>query len=202
MEKSANWRTQSRPAYSHDLKLRIVELASQPDANIAQIARENGVAYNLIFRWLRLWQKEGRVSRRLPATITPSSSPALLPVEVIPEPALPCMPLLRCHIAYTTVTVLSLYHRINFSTQTRASSRVLNPDDGHCGTYSASGTVTQRTHYHCSPRPAMRRRYLQLCQLYLQRLRLHRRAIVRVQHQWMTAYQASHLSTLYSQFVN
>ncbi|PVY74269.1 transposase-like protein [Pectobacterium versatile] len=151
MEKSANWRTQSRPVYSHDLKLRIVELASQPDANIAQIARENGVAYNLIFRWLRLWQKEGRVSRRLPATITPSSSPALLPVEVIPEPALPCMPLLRCHIAYTTVTVLSLYHRINFSTQTRASSRVLNPDDGHCGTYSASGTVTQRTHYHCSP---------------------------------------------------
>lgn len=87
MEKSANWRTQSRPVYPNDFKLHIVELASRPGANFAQIARENGVAYNLVFRWLRLWQKEGRISRRLPATITPSSSPALLPVEVIPEPA-------------------------------------------------------------------------------------------------------------------
>ncbi len=74
MENTANWRTESRTVYSNDFKLRIVELASQPDANVAKIARENGVAHNLIFKWLRMWQNEGRVSRRLPATITPLQS--------------------------------------------------------------------------------------------------------------------------------
>ncbi|HBR6268851.1 TPA: transposase, partial [Klebsiella pneumoniae] len=69
-----------------DFKLRIVEPASQPDANVAKIARENGVAHNLIFKWLRMWQNEGRVSRRLPATITPPSELSLLPVEIVSEP--------------------------------------------------------------------------------------------------------------------
>ncbi|EFH5056689.1 TPA: IS66 family insertion sequence hypothetical protein [Escherichia coli] len=46
----------------------MVELASQPGACVAQIARENGVNDNLLFKWLRLWQNEGRVSRRLPVT--------------------------------------------------------------------------------------------------------------------------------------
>ncbi|KAB3488424.1 IS66 family insertion sequence element accessory protein TnpB, partial [Escherichia coli] len=32
------------------------------------MARENGVNDNVIFKWLRLWQNEGRVSRRLPVT--------------------------------------------------------------------------------------------------------------------------------------
>lgn len=53
---------------------------------MAQIARETGVAHNLVFKWLRLWQKEGRISRRLPATIAPTSSSVLLPVEVISDP--------------------------------------------------------------------------------------------------------------------
>jgi transposase len=87
MEKNTDWRTESRTVYSNDFKLRIVQLASQPDANVAKIARDSGVDHNLIFKWLRLWQKEGRISRRLPATIVTSSSPALLPVEVIPDPA-------------------------------------------------------------------------------------------------------------------
>lgn len=85
MENSADWRTESRTVYSNDFKLRIVELASQPGANVAKIARENGVAHNLIFKWLRMWQHEGRVSRRLPATIAPPSAPSLLPVEIVPE---------------------------------------------------------------------------------------------------------------------
>lgn len=38
MENTANWRTESRTVYSNDFKLRIVELASQPDANVAKIA--------------------------------------------------------------------------------------------------------------------------------------------------------------------
>ncbi|TCQ77478.1 transposase [Raoultella ornithinolytica] len=59
MENSADWRTESRAVYSNDFKLHIVELASQPGANVAKIARENGVAHNLIFKWLRMWQHEG-----------------------------------------------------------------------------------------------------------------------------------------------
>lgn len=86
MENTADWRTESRTVYSNDFKLRIVELAFHPGANVAKIARENGVAHNLIFKWLRMWQNEGRVSRRLPATIVPPSAPSLLPVEILPEP--------------------------------------------------------------------------------------------------------------------
>ncbi|EJI0485776.1 transposase [Salmonella enterica] len=86
MESIADWRTESRTVYSNDFKLRIVELASHPNANVAKIARENGVAHNLIFKWLRMWQNEGRVSRRLPATIVPPSGPSLLPVEIMPDP--------------------------------------------------------------------------------------------------------------------
>lgn len=59
MENAANWRTESRTVYSNDFKLRMVELASRPDANVAQLAREHGVDNNLIFKWLRLWQREG-----------------------------------------------------------------------------------------------------------------------------------------------
>ena len=36
MENAANWRTESRTVYSSDFKLRMVELASRPDANVAQ----------------------------------------------------------------------------------------------------------------------------------------------------------------------
>ena len=43
MENAANWRTESRTVYSSDFKLRMVELASRPDANVAQLAREHGV---------------------------------------------------------------------------------------------------------------------------------------------------------------
>ena len=93
MENAANWRTESRTVYSSDFKLRMVELASRPDANVAQLAREHGVDNNLIFKWLRLWQREGRISRRMPATIVgpvvPQSlpaSPILLSVDVINDP--------------------------------------------------------------------------------------------------------------------
>jgi transposase-like protein len=62
MENAANWRTESRTVYSSDFKLRMVELASRPDANVAQLAREHGVDNNLIFKWLRLWQREANLS--------------------------------------------------------------------------------------------------------------------------------------------
>lgn len=86
MENMTDWRTEARNIYSNEFKLHVVGLASQPGANVAQIARETGVAHNLVFKWLRLWQNEGRISRRLPATIAPTSSPVLLPVELISDP--------------------------------------------------------------------------------------------------------------------
>ena len=85
--KSQSWRKEPRKNYPNDFKLRMVELASRPGACVAQIARENGVNDNVIFKWLRLWQDEGRISRRLPATIESSPSPMMLPVEVISDPA-------------------------------------------------------------------------------------------------------------------
>ena len=79
-----DWRKEPRKNYSNEFKLRMVELASQPGACVAQIARENGVNDNVIFKWLRLWQNEGRVSRRLPVTTSSDTGVELLPVEITP----------------------------------------------------------------------------------------------------------------------
>lgn len=57
----------------------MVELASRPGACVAQIARENGINDNVIFKWLRLWNNESRVSHHLPAIVESSTSPAMLP---------------------------------------------------------------------------------------------------------------------------
>ncbi|EOC0702420.1 transposase [Salmonella enterica subsp. enterica serovar Kokomlemle] len=77
--------SEPRRAFSNEFKLQMVKLASQPGASVARIAREHDINDNLLFKWLRLWQNEGRVSRRLPATINTSTSPTLLPVEVISD---------------------------------------------------------------------------------------------------------------------
>ncbi|KAB1573425.1 transposase [Serratia marcescens] len=84
---SQSWRKEPRKNYSNDFKLRMVELASRPGACVAQIARDNGINDNVIFKWLRLWQNEGRISRRLPATVESLQSSTMLPVEVISDPA-------------------------------------------------------------------------------------------------------------------
>ena len=80
-----DWRKEPRKNYSNEFKLRMVELASQPGACVAQIARENGVNDNVIFKWLRLWQNEGRISRRLPMTTSSDAGVELLPVEITPD---------------------------------------------------------------------------------------------------------------------
>jgi len=64
----------------------MVELAFCPGTCVAQIAGKNRVNNNVIFKWLRVWQNEDCVSRRLPATVESSPSPTMLPVEVIPNP--------------------------------------------------------------------------------------------------------------------
>ena len=81
-----DWRKEPRKNYSNEFKLRMVELASQPGASVARIAREHDINDNpklfhfcptvltiicqiyLLFKWLRLWQNEGRISRRLQVT--------------------------------------------------------------------------------------------------------------------------------------
>ncbi|WP_338894211.1 IS66-like element accessory protein TnpA [Escherichia coli] len=77
-----DWRKEPRKKYSNEFKLRMVELASQPGACVAQIARENGVNDNLLFKWLRLWLIKGRISRRLPVRNSSGIGVELLPVEM------------------------------------------------------------------------------------------------------------------------
>ncbi len=59
MDKPTDWRSGTRRIFSNEFKLHMVELASKPNANVAQLAREHGVDNNLIFlnvfRPLRLW---------------------------------------------------------------------------------------------------------------------------------------------------
>jgi len=63
MQDTPDWRSAPRNVFSTEFKLRMVELAQLPGANITAIAREHGFNHNLLFKWLRLWQREGRVSR-------------------------------------------------------------------------------------------------------------------------------------------
>ncbi|WP_146628413.1 transposase, partial [Shigella boydii] len=74
-----------RRSFSNEFKLQMVKLASQPGASvarIARIAREHDINDNLLFKWLRLWQNEGRISRRLPVTTSSDTGVELLPVEI------------------------------------------------------------------------------------------------------------------------
>ena len=103
-----DWRKEPRKKYSNEFKLRMVELASQPGACVVQIARENGVNDNVIFKWLRLWQNEGRISRRLPVTTTSDAGVELLPVEITPdEPKEPVAALTPSLSTQTTVSASS-----------------------------------------------------------------------------------------------
>ncbi|ECJ2556807.1 transposase [Salmonella enterica subsp. salamae] len=77
-----------RRSFSNEFKLQMVKLALQPGASvarIARIAREHDINDNLLFKWLRLWQNEGRISRRLPVTTSSDAGVELLPVEITPD---------------------------------------------------------------------------------------------------------------------
>ncbi|EOR6020708.1 transposase [Escherichia coli] len=74
-----------RRSFSNEFKLQMVKLASQPGASVARIAREHDINDNLLFKWLRLWQNEGRISRRLPVTTSSCAGVELLPVEITPD---------------------------------------------------------------------------------------------------------------------
>ncbi|AKI67566.1 IS66-like element accessory protein TnpA [Shigella boydii] len=97
-----------RRSFSNEFKLQMGKLASQPGASVARIAREHDINDNLLFKWLRLWQNEGRISRRLPVTTSSDTGVELLPVEITPdEPKEPVAALTSSLSTQTTVSASS-----------------------------------------------------------------------------------------------
>ncbi|MBO2006654.1 transposase [Serratia marcescens] len=43
--------------------MELVRLALEEEGSIAALARKHDVNDNLLFKWIRLWQREGRVCR-------------------------------------------------------------------------------------------------------------------------------------------
>ncbi|MGR4445290.1 transposase [Escherichia coli] len=43
--------------------MELVRLALEEEGSIAALARRHDVNDNLLFKWIRLWQREGRVCR-------------------------------------------------------------------------------------------------------------------------------------------
>ncbi|WP_233961044.1 transposase [Pectobacterium versatile] len=81
MQDNPDWRSAHRNVYSTDFKLRMVDLAQLPSANIAAIAREHSFNHNILFKWLRLWQSEG-CAPPLRKTYNKPPAPTLLPVQI------------------------------------------------------------------------------------------------------------------------
>jgi transposase len=62
-----------------EFKMELVRLALEEEGSIAALARKHDVNDNLLFKWIRLWQREGRVCRPRKNS---SSLPALIPVQL------------------------------------------------------------------------------------------------------------------------
>ncbi|MBA8030400.1 transposase [Escherichia coli] len=90
-----------RKHYSPEFKMELVRLALEEEGSIAALARKHDVNDNLLFKWIRLWQREGRVCRPRKNS---SSLPALIPVQLQAGSSLPtfelpsCSPPATCHI--------------------------------------------------------------------------------------------------------
>lgn len=90
-----------RKHYSPEFKMELVRLALEEEGSIAALARKHDVNDNLLFKWIRLWQREGRVCR---PRKNASSLPALIPVQLRAEPSPStfeppsCSPQITCHI--------------------------------------------------------------------------------------------------------
>jgi len=90
-----------RKRYSPEFKMELVRLALEKEGSVAALARQHDVNDNLLFKWIRLWQREGRVCH---PRKNASSLPALIPVQFRAEPSPPtseppsCSPQTVCHI--------------------------------------------------------------------------------------------------------
>ncbi|WP_247621816.1 transposase [Citrobacter freundii] len=49
-----------RKHYSPEFKMELVRLALEEEGSIAALARKHDVNDNLLFKWIRLWQREAR----------------------------------------------------------------------------------------------------------------------------------------------
>ncbi|MCK2062569.1 transposase, partial [Citrobacter freundii] len=47
-----------RKHYSPEFKMELVRLALEEEGSIAALARKHDVNDNLLFKWIRLWQRE------------------------------------------------------------------------------------------------------------------------------------------------
>jgi len=103
-------------------KRRIVELAMQPGASIARIAREHGVNANMVHYWRKLY-REGRLGE------SKSNSVRLLPVSVT-EPTVTAMvkPLTKLAVSPSAVSSGSIYvefPKIHLRIETGADAALL-----------------------------------------------------------------------------
>ena len=77
---------ETRRKHSEALKRDLVERSLQPGASVAALAQEHGINANLLFNWRRLHLR----AQDSDTSTTPL--PTLLPVTVLPEPALTAKP--------------------------------------------------------------------------------------------------------------
>lgn len=84
-----DWRSAPRQFYSPEFKLKLVQLALQPGTSVADVARRHNVNDNLLFKWMRLFQSEGQVTRRHSKACHTPSAPTLLPVHITENTATP-----------------------------------------------------------------------------------------------------------------
>ncbi|ECC1658362.1 transposase, partial [Salmonella enterica subsp. salamae] len=68
--------------YSPEFKMELVRLALEEEGSVAALARQHDVNDNLLFKWIRLWQREGRICHPRKNS---SSLPALIPVQLRAE---------------------------------------------------------------------------------------------------------------------
>lgn len=92
VQAKTDWRSAPRQFYSPEFKLKLVQLALQPGTSVADIARRHNVNDNLLFKWIRLFQREGQVTRRQSNTGHTPATPTLLPVHITDNTATPSAP--------------------------------------------------------------------------------------------------------------
>ncbi|SUY92919.1 IS2 repressor TnpA [Buttiauxella agrestis] len=66
------------PNYPVEFKIKMVELSYKPGVSVAQLAREQGINDNLLFKWRQYW-REGKL--RAPQH-SDTNMPVLIPVTL------------------------------------------------------------------------------------------------------------------------
>lgn len=79
-----------RPNFPYEFKITLAEKSLQPGANVAQLARENGINDNLLFNWRNLYRRgllrpRGDGPLLLPVTLTETTMVAEQPRLVMPQ---------------------------------------------------------------------------------------------------------------------